>query len=185
MNFKCFIFALFLSLGFFNKQATAQDSSPNREIGLQFSNVNFSGDGAFSMFFKKEIKENVYRRIRAFYGNVGLIFSESNSIFNGSAGIAIGREKRKALDEKLLFYQGPEVSISAGASHNNFSVYSGNVRFGWVVGLQHSFNERWAINLEAIPGIGVGLSGASNVDAQVQTNLGLSSNVSLGIVRKF
>ena len=193
MKLKCFIFALFLSLGFFSQQATAQDASPRREVGIQVNAINFNGNNAFSAFFKKEVKENVYRRFRVFYGNFGADFILNSATYNGSAGIAIGTEKRKALDSKLVFYQGPELSASFGITHVNlssmnttdFSRYTANARLGWVVGLQHSFNERWAINLETIPGIGFGLSGETNSDPDFQTNIGFNSNVSIGFVRKF
>ncbi len=196
MNFKCHMLALFLALGLFTtNQALAQDAPPRREVGLQFNSINFNGSNAFSAFYKKETKENVYRRFRVFYGNLGLDFKTfgNYTAFNGAGGIAIGREKRKALDSKLAFYQGPEISASFGVAHVDLNVvnaanvtrYDVNARLGWVLGLQHSFNDRWAINLETIPGFGVGVTGSNGSNPEVRTSVGFNSNVSIGIVRKF
>ncbi len=191
MNFKSFIFAL--SLGFICSHAVAQDASPRREIGLQFNNVNFSGTGAFSGFYKKEKKENVYRRYRFLYGNFNTQFLLGNDISGDffrstsiGAGFAIGSEKRKALDEKLMFYQGPEFALTAGTfSRNNHTSLAATARFGWVLGLQHSFNDRWAINLESIPGVGINLTESSRHDYETSVQGGFSNTFSIGLVRKF
>ena len=108
----------------------------------------------------------------------------------GNAGIAIGREKRKTLDSKLDFYQGPEVSAQLGLAtlgEDNANVLI-SAGFGWVLGLQHSFNERWAVNLETIPGLslvgdfyGEDSSGLSSVGFNARFN----NFVSIGLVRKF
>ena len=187
MYYKSLVLALFVSFLSFLNSGSAQTAAPHREVGLQFSNINFSGSSSFSAFYKKELKENVYRRLRFFYGNVNTAFINDNASFNFNAGVAIGREKRKSLDSKLAFYQGPEVSlgISTSSATGNSSNYSLNGRFGWVLGLQHSFNDRWAINLETIPGIGIGVSGGENRSTAVDVGASFNNTVSLGLVRKF
>lgn len=166
----------------------AQNASPHREVGLQFSGINFNGNNNISAFYKKQKSEQVYRRLRFFYGNLNAQTSEDQYYFSMSAGIAIGREKRKTLDSKLEFYQGPEFGASLGVSaliDSNTDISLGG-RFGWVLGLQHSFNERWAINLETIPSVGVNVITATARDVtRLDLNATASNSVSIGMVRKF
>jgi hypothetical protein len=166
----------------------AQDFKPKREVGLQFSSLDFDGGSGFSAFYKKQKKENVYRRIRFFSGSLSAVSVDEDFNFNFAAGIAIGREKRKSLDSKLEFYQGPEVSVGLGIAainelETNLNISAG---FGWVLGLQHSFNERWAVNLETIPkfSLATNLNGDSGADSVV-FGAGFNNSVSIGLVRKF
>lgn len=168
---------------------SAQNAKPSREIGLQFNSLDLDGGSGFSAFFKKEIKENTYRRIRFFSGNLstGVIGEEFD--FDVSAGIGIGREKRKQLDTKLDFYQGPEFAFSFRVSSLNEteSQILLTPAFGWVLGLQHSFNDRWAVNLETIPNASVSFySNTNDEDSRfLRFRGGFSNSVSLGLVRKF
>ncbi len=176
--------AFFIFLGCL--QLSAQ-TKPHREVGLQFSSLNFNG-GGFSAFYKKELKENVYRRVRFLAGNLNLGSTEEVFHFEISAGVAIGREKRKALDPKLIFYQGPEFGLGFRVQSLNETEFQSsiNTSFGWVFGLQHSFNDRWAVNLETIPSASISFSGNTNNDIKsLEFNSGFSSAVSVGLLRKF
>lgn len=167
---------------------SAQEANPPREVGLEFNSLDFDGGSSFSAFFKKQKKENVYRRIRFFTGNLHFGTIDEDFTFNLSAGIAIGREKRKALDAKLMFYQGPEFSIRAGlATFTDDDVHIFlTPAFGWVLGLQHSFNDRWAVNLETIPGVGINVDTYGEGGPSVATfGANFNNSVSLGLVRKF
>lgn len=182
-----FVFALLFQLVFLSSMA-AQETRTPREVGLQFSRLDFDGGSGFSAFYKKQKKENVYRRIRFFSSNLAFASVEEDFSFNFSAGFAIGREKRKSLDSKLQFYQGPEFALqlslaSLGEDDLRFGV---SPSFGWVLGLQHSFNERWAVNLETIPGVAVSadIRGESGPNT-VAFNAGFNNFVSLGLLRKF
>jgi len=190
MRFKNFVltflvvFSTLLSSG----SLLAQDTKPKREVGLQFSSFDFNGGGSgFSAFFKKQKKENVYRRIRLFSGGLSFISTEEDVFFDFSAGIAIGREKRTSLDAKLEFYQGPEfaVNLGVGALDDNELRLRIAPAFGWVLGLQHSFNERWAVNVETIPSASLAFDSFSNTNGEIAFNAGFSNAVSIGLVRKF
>ena len=188
MQFKNLTYSLlaFVLVIFTASSLTAQDGNPRREVGIQFSSLDFDGSRSFSAFFKKQKKENVYRRIRFFSGSLSARSFEDTFIFDFSAGIAIGREKRKSLDPKLEFYQGPEFSIRLGlATEDNVRV-SIAPAFGWVLGLQHSFNNRWAVNLETIPSLSI----TANINNGIRPDVllfgaGFNNSVSLGLVRKF
>ncbi|MCC7466779.1 MAG: hypothetical protein IT261_10940 [Saprospiraceae bacterium] len=167
----------------------AQSGKPKREVGLQFSSLNFN-DGAFGGFYKKELSAGTYRRIRFASGSIDLALREDVTDFHLNLALAIGREKRKALDSKLDFYQGPEFSFNLAAATvgDDDMVLQITPSFGWVFGLQHSFNERWAINIETIPGVYVSadINNATGLDSEgLYFGVGGSNYVNLGIVRKF
>lgn len=169
--------------------AHAQEAmTKKREVGLQFSSINFDGSNFFSAFFKKQKSEHVFNRVRFLFGaaNASIVKDNTQSTFN--LGLTLGREKRKQLDSKLDFYNGPEASASIGVSANSRLVnhlFISTLRFGWILGLQHSFNDHWAINLETVPGVGITSVTGKNRTAAYDLSAGFSNNVSLGIVRKF
>jgi hypothetical protein len=190
MHIRNITFSLLVTLTtiFTTGSLLAQDAKPKREVGLQFRNFDFNGGGNFSAFYKKQKKENIYRRIRMFSGNLSTGVVGEDFKFNFSAGIAIGREKRKSIDPKLEFYQGPEFSFGMGLSTLNEDdvIFNFSTSFGWVLGLQHSFNDRWAVNLETIPGISI--SANTNGDHGPDSfffGAGFNNMVLLGLVRKF
>ena len=191
MQFKNLTYSFFaIVLAVFTTSAlSAQDGNPPREVGIQFSSLDFDGGGGFSAFFKKQKKENVYRRIRFFYGNISVGEQREEFQFDVSTGIAIGREKRKMLDSKLEFYQGPEFALRLDVSSflETQSQISVTPSFGWVLGLQHSFNERWAVNLETIPGASISFYANTNDEdsRSLNFNAGLKNAVLIGLVRKF
>jgi len=163
----------------------AQTDGKKREVGVQFSGFNFDGFTAFNALYRKQKSENVYRRIRATFGNISLL-TAGEGIVSFNAGLAIGREKRRTLDRKLEFYRGPEFSASlgflAGEVLNELATI--NLGFGYVLGLQHSFSDLWAIHLETVPGVNVGFI-IMDEDGVLSLGAGFSSAVTLGVVRKF
>ncbi len=166
----------------------AQETGKKHEIGILVSGLDFNGSNSFNVLYRKQKSENVYRRIRATFGNLGLETENENTIFNFSAGLSIGREKRKTLDRKLEFYRGPEFGLGLGilAGDVEDNRVNASLRFGYVFGLQHSFSEFWAINLETIPSLSVNLNvGDFSENDRFGVRAAGSSAVSLGIVRKF
>lgn len=188
MCYKPSTLIFFFMLFFCAPAVRAQNDKPVREIGLQFSGLNFNGNSSFSVFYKKQKKENVFRRIRFTYGSLGAQVANEDFAVNLGGGIAIGREKRKTLDPKLEFYQGPEFSAilsvsTVGEENTDLSVQAG---FGWVLGLQHSFNARWAVNLETIPRVNVNVGTSTGRDVTAYGLSAAASNtVSLGLLRRF
>lgn len=169
---------------------SGQNSVPKREVGLGFSGLNFN-NSSFSVFYKKQRKENVYRRISFVGGNVAGSFARRTQQYSFRVGLGIGREKRIKLDDKLTFYHGPEISggvesqLIAGESINAFGI---NASFGWVIGLMHKFNERWGVNLEAIPRFSAIYSYRQSPNGSTENiafNLSGSNQVSLGLFRMF
>ncbi len=179
------IFIAIATLSFSSLQA--QSAGKKREVGIQLDGIDFGGFNNFSGFYKKQLSENKYRRIRFFSGNLFTSFGEDEDFrVNFAVGAAIGREKRRALDTRLEFFSGPEFSFGLGfQSIGDNSSFSLSPSFGYVLGLQHSFNERWAINIETIPSIGVGVVLLPGDNDLVTLNARASNSVALGVVRKF
>ncbi len=165
----------------------AQTESKKREVGIQLGGLNFDGSTSFNGLYRKQKRENVYRRIRATFGNISFVSIDDEAFITFNAGISIGREKRKMLDRQLEFYRGPEFSASVSLlTLEGDGIAAFNVGFGYIFGLQHSFNELWAVHLEAVPSIGVSFATGGNIDnVTVIAGAGVSSAFSLGIVRKF
>lgn len=166
--------------------ASAQNSSVPKEVGLQLSGINFDGSNSFNVLLKKQLKENVYRRFRLFYGNISTNTQNDETRFSFSTGIAIGKEKRKAMGEKLQFFHGPEFAPSVDMLVENEALYLGvNFRFGWILGLQHDFNEHWAMNIEMVPGARLT---ANTFDGELSSTIfraDMNNTVSLAVMRKF
>ncbi|MCC6281777.1 MAG: hypothetical protein IT262_14310 [Saprospiraceae bacterium] len=189
MQIKLLSFLFFLLTTFSFSSVYAQSTGKKREVGVQFTGLNFDGNNTFGGFYKKQLSENKYRRIRFFTGNLSADVINDEFLFSLSLGAAIGREKRRSLDDRLEFYSGPEISFSVGVQSrtdiDDATSISLSPRFGYVFGLQHSFNERWAINLETIPGIRVGVLLLPGDNYNLSLDAAASNLVSLGAVRKF
>jgi hypothetical protein len=185
---------LVLQVPVFAQNTTDAKTASRKEIGLGFSGLNFNSSNSFSAFYKKEIKENVYRRLSFFAGNLNILHNNgSQTRFDGSVGIGIGREKRKALDEKLWFYSGPQWNLNVGvfassANQVDYQTYNFSTGVGYILGFQHNFNDRWGINLETIPALSVNYQWDNRTGTTAKTfsaNAFLSNTVRVGIVRRF
>jgi hypothetical protein len=119
-------------------------------------------------------------------------FLEEETAFNFNVGVAVGREKRKSLDDKLVFYHGPEFAANLSiftAEDDDVTPILVSPSFGWVFGLQHSFNDRWAMNIETIPSINASFNyyGGDGIGSAEGLFIGAggSTTVSLSVLRKF
>jgi hypothetical protein len=189
------LFSTAILIAFFSISLSAQSSNmPKREIGLRFNSFNLGSADGFSAFYKKEIGENKYRRYRFGFGNIGFNQNTNGDVnvsnFNLGASVAIGTEHRKQLSKKTMFYRGWEWNAGAnfsGRNQENFDYgYHFSLGIGYVLGLQHDINQHFAVNMEAIPGIG--LSNTYNRSTRSNSfNAGASvgSTVALSLVYKF
>jgi hypothetical protein len=168
---------------------SAQKLRPSHgEIGLNFGNFNVTSI-QFSGFWKKQLAPDKYRRLRFFSGSLFIRLDEIPINGNLSVGLAIGREKRINLDEKLQFYRGFEVMGSVSISVLNSQglypwLFSPSV--GMVLGFQHKLNNLWAINVETIPTLGAKIS--SNYGQprdQFRVFANASNSAAIGLVRIF
>ncbi|GAB4008677.1 hypothetical protein GCM10028808_15380 [Spirosoma migulaei] len=143
-------------------------NAPTREIGLRISSFDNIG-----LIYKKQLSENTYRRYRLAFGNLSANFIGSNSLIGFSAGGAIGKEKRRPINDKLQFVYGTELIASIGlnsSSTGNLTISDGNggtttytgsnllivtpsVGVGFVLGAQYNFNPKWYLSAELIPSI--------------------------------
>jgi hypothetical protein len=154
-----------------------------REVGLQLKGLNFNGFTPFEGFYKREIRENVYRRWSVGAGYIRA--SRQNELFDFFAGgsASLGREKRRKLDTHLWFFQGPNCSLNG--SLGNRSLILGPA-FGWIIGLQHDLNKHWSVNIETIPSVGLEIAYAIPNNRAIALFTGnFSTNAALSLVRRF
>ncbi len=182
-----FLLAALCATSFSHLHAQATDGK-KRELGIGLGGLNFDGSTAFNAFYKEEVKENVYRRIEFFVSELRFQNIDGRNATNVNVGFSTGREKRKTLDRKLQFLSGPVFSINGGYAAGDLveSRVNVNLGAGLALGLQHSFNDLWAINLQTVPSLYLAYSaGEFSRDVYFSIGFYVSSRVSLGIVRKF
>jgi len=179
----CFTVALFCTTSLLGQEQKQSHGEVGFNFGsLNLTNINFSG------FWKKKTGEDRYRRLRVLSGNLsaGLVDEEFDADF--FLGVAVGREKRRNLDDRLQFYRGIEfignVSFrDRGEIDTQLGIQPG---LGFVIGLQHSLNDRWAVNVETIPSIGLNFGINLEEDGgKLLVQGGITNFFSLGLVRKF
>ncbi len=171
----------------FNGSLFAQNTSTRHEVGLQFSGVNFNGDNSFNVVYKKEIGENRFRRFRAAFGQLDVIYVGREIQSSLDAGIYFGVEQRKKEGDYLVFYDGWEVGAKVARLNNNsdFSQWIVGAEIGYVLGLQHEFNDRWAINIETVPGIRTRFIKTRGEKLLTNVSAGFTSLASMAIIRSF
>jgi hypothetical protein len=94
----CFVATLFFTTSLLGQELKESHGEVGFNFGsLDLTSINFSG------FWKKKIGEDRYRRLRVLSGSLsaGLVDDEFDADF--FLGIAIGREKRRKLDDRLQF----------------------------------------------------------------------------------
>lgn len=154
-----------------------------REIGLR-SNLDDPLNAGF--IYKKQLAENRYRRYRLGFANATVNVQSPYPSNRFSLGTAIGTEFRKTLDDRLQFIHGPEVSLSfsiasAGGFNSTtpeqYTLFSPNLGFGYVLGVQYNFSDKWYVNLETIPSISVSTTYGAPIDTPVYViSAGFSSH---------
>ncbi len=181
-------FAIFLLAALFNAATSiAQTAFSAREVGLQFNGINLSSDNSFSFFYKKAVSVNRFCRMRATFSTLDISHFEGRTEAVADGGFSYGIEKRTGIGDKLNFYRGWELGVNAGFASENQGIFRwiAGVSIGYVIGLQHEFNERWALNLETVPRLAATVRKKDGESAFINLSAGFSSLASLGIVRKF
>lgn len=133
---------LFLSLLFHGNLVAQQ------EIGVR-TNTNLSN---FDFIYKKEQKSDKYIRYRAtsFKFDVKDINEQTRTQF--SFLLAMGRETRRPIHEKIELITGFEPNIIVEYySIDKASNLSGLIGLGFIFGLQYQVNKEIFINVETIP----------------------------------
>jgi hypothetical protein len=179
--------ALVICIGLPSSLFSQADNPSAREFGIQLSGINFNGFTSFSGIYKKQVAESRYRRISATFGTIQLDGSESNTNFSLNAGLAVGIEKRNLVGKKTTLYRVTESSfgLSFGKSSNAEPYWSFSPGIAWIFGLQHDFNESWAINFEGGPGAYLSIRKFPVSPATFSVGGSFSSNVALAIMYKF
>lgn len=170
-----------LSLAFFliaiSSTAFAQTSRGPEEIGLRLSTFE-----NFDFIYKKELSQEVYRRVRFLSTNLQFFTVNEQTLVNFNVGAAIGKEKRVRLTEKLKFHHGLEPGVIIGLSNfqdNNFTGrtnFSINPFLGYVLGFQLAVSDRFLLGIETIPSVNIGLNVVQGGGSSFRFNAGFDSN---------
>jgi hypothetical protein len=164
---------------------SAQTQPARFEIGLQFNGLNFSGT-QFASVVKIQKSENVYRRIRFVFGQINALINRGSDRFIFDATISFGKEKRKYVRKKTMLYHG--LNYHLGIDFTTVNELKPFVRIqpglGYILGIQHDFNEYFAINLEIIPDAYASFSTQSGFH-NFNAGAGFSSAPNLGLMYRF
>lgn len=161
---------------------------PNHEIGLRFSGLQFDGVNSFSAVYKKKLADGTYRRITGALWSFNLNRSQFEQVSGRvNAAFTFGKEKRRPLGERTLFFYGPEGSFGVGFSkvESVESYWSVGAGFGYVLGVQHAFTQYFAMNLEFVPGVNLDIRRFPFRDAEVDFSSDFSNFARLGLMYCF
>ncbi|OZI08072.1 hypothetical protein BWI93_11235 [Siphonobacter sp. BAB-5385] len=187
--------ALFVSLS----AAFSQDV-PTREIGLRTNGFNDLG-----FVYKKQKSENVYKRYRLAFGNLGLGIVNGSSLVNFSVGGAIGKEKRKSINDRFQVVYGTEfiprltvihspggnVSVNDGTMGSITITNAGNLLLntslgiGFVLGAQYNISPKWYVSAEIVPTVSLNGTFGSGITIYGLNAAFTSSNVGLTGMYRF
>ncbi len=149
----------------------------SQELGVTFSSLN-----NFGIVYKKQLKkETRYLRLSGANFNLSIVDVRNFSI---GAGVAIGWENRKAINEKFNFIHGADVGMKFNfneVSDDFIGVIS--TSFGYILGVQYRLNDNFYINLETIPKIGFSM--VTNNPEPVINISGNMNSTTLGIIYSF
>lgn len=161
------IFFFFLLIGF-----ALSSHGQTKELGIRASGLQ-----NFDFIYKKEKAPDKYSRIRLGFANLAFANIADENVGNLAIGIAIGSERRKAINEKLNFYQGPEPFANLAASFvGEDGVFSAQAGLGYVLGFQYNFSDVFYISAETIPSVGLTYSSGEFTDPSIGISAGFNSN---------
>ncbi|MFD2570381.1 hypothetical protein ACFSUS_07030 [Spirosoma soli] len=166
MKLNYLLFCAFIVFSF----STQAQEVPKREIGLRTSPANLTNVG---FIYKKQLSENTYRRYRLAVGTLGVNVINDNTQVSFNVNGAIGKEKRKPMDEKLSFIYGTELiagigltSISGGTTTidigngstttingSSVTLFTPSVGIGFVLGVMYDIKPKWYLSAEIIPSV--------------------------------
>lgn len=162
---------------------SASAQSVNREVGIRLYGLN-----DFDFISKKELSDNMYRRTRFVFTNLGYQSISDQSSFTFQGGFAVGGEKRKLIAEDLLFIHGLEPSLLFNLSIiQEFNSLDLMPAIGYVLGFQYDMFPRFSLNLETIPTLSTAFSFDDDERSNdFSINAGFASNaVALSLVYRF
>ncbi|MBI1227479.1 MAG: hypothetical protein GC192_19765 [Bacteroidetes bacterium] len=155
-----------------------------REIGLGVSGNSLNG----SVIYKWRKSDNKFERLQGTFGNFSFQNNNNNKLyFTINTGVSIGVENRKAVGAKTTFYRGPQFSLGTSFSKTEKIKPTWNLspRIGYILGIQHDFNDLLGLNMEIVPSAGVLLNKFSGQKIKYNINGSFASNASLNLMYKF
>ena len=146
--------------------------SQMHEVGILTSGLN-----SFGMVYKVQTSENRYLAHKLGVADVRLDFTENANTVNAQMGYALGFEKRRALNEKLLFVHGFQPAFSLAMSYADNTNLLLRPSLGYILGFQYNFNEFFYLSLETVPSLSANWVYEEERVNSVAINAGYASNV--------
>jgi hypothetical protein len=166
-------------------QLHAQNRERHGEVGLSFGALT-SDRISFNCFYKKQVSDRKYRRFMGGFGDLRTTSRGENASVSTTINFSYGTEKRIDLDDQLQFYTGPQLLTALNYAADN-SAYLFNIApgVGYLLGIQHNFNEKWGLHLEVVPSARIFVSRFSDGSYAVSSDINVTNAASLGLVRAF
>ena len=160
----------------------AEGQMPLRELGIQTSDFE-----SITAIYKKEKAPNVFMRYRFALVNFQYqVLKERDNVFNTSLGIAVGKERRRELTNKLDFFHGwePSMVLNMSGVNNNFHLLA-QPTLGYVLGFQYKIARHFLIAMETIPSL-VGSISSTDSFRRATINARFNSNaISMSLAYQF
>ncbi len=173
-------FSLLMIVFIFSPKVKGQ--LPLYEIGIRTTDFN-----RVDAIYKKSKKQNVFMRYRFVLARFNYSASkERANIFNTSLGIAIGKERRKELTDRLDFFHGwePNMILNLSKTNDNFNL-SIQPALGYVLGIQFEIADHFFLAMEMIPSI-IGQISRSDSSRSAMIRAGFNSNgVAMSLAYQF
>ena len=158
----------------------AATQSNTKELGIRFTSLD-----RYDLLYKKEVKQDVYRRLGLAFLNLSYVTREGFDGGSANIGGSIGRERRRQVSERVTFAHGLQVSANvgiAGAGDNTqVQVAPG---LGYLLGFQYNVSEQFYVGVEVIPDASLQLTFGEVTTAGVRAGLS-TSGVGLTAVYRF
>ncbi len=156
---------------------SAQDIQEiKNEVGIRINNLS-----NFGLVYKRSKKPMKYVRHRL--GLVDFSYSNHNPIQYYRFGLSyqIGFERRKQLDEKVMFIHGFETGVGFYYSdlyQNGFQQKDASLGFnlGYVLGVMYDISDRFNVSLETIPRINF-MTNLDDTYNRTDVNIGFNSEI--------
>lgn len=140
---------LLLTLFLLSLPAILPAQTRYHELGLRSG-----GFDNFSFLYKRSTDQRKFFRVRLIALNSRLSLTDTNTSDYVSAGVALGRERRRDVAENFYFVHGPEVSAFGNKSRvTDREDWNANIRLGYLLGFNYSVSDRFIVGIETIPGL--------------------------------
>jgi opacity protein-like surface antigen len=172
-NFTISILCLLLS----SSSILSQDHK--YEVGLRLTSFD-----SYGSIVKVRNKNGNYQRFRVATANLRFSVRQEETNLGTSGQISYGIEKRRKINNDLIFYHGFEPFIGLSITAHENTSGSAFLGLGYVTGLQYAINNKFSASLEIIPSLrqSLGMNGGQGAVTEAAFNI---NNIAISFVHCF